>query len=221
MFDNASVMVLPHYKHGSLLDLSNAHGAHLYESFLFYYTAELLEIVASLHHCGILHTDIKPDNFMLADISLHKNFASAHGRGLVLIDFGRAVDLVAFPGDIMFRGSCETEGFQCTQMLEGKPWKYEVDYFGIAATVHVLLTGQYMSIVRDAQTNIYRLQKTLRRSQHQSLWNEFFSCLLNTTQPLHLPELAAERRAKIDGIKNYVFQAFIKKIVIAVKKQLS
>ena len=63
--------------------------------------------------------------------SLHKNFASAHGRGLVLIDFGRAVDLVAFPGDIMFRGSCETEGFQCTQMLEGKPWKYEVKVLSI------------------------------------------------------------------------------------------
>lgn len=51
-----------------LQDLANAHGTKLQESFLFYYTAELLEMVASLHHCGILHTDIKPDNFMIADI---------------------------------------------------------------------------------------------------------------------------------------------------------
>ena len=58
--------------------------------------------------------------------SMHKRFASAHGHGLVLIDFGRAVDLKAFSGDVLFQGSCETEGFQCTQMLEGKPWKYEV-----------------------------------------------------------------------------------------------
>ena len=92
MFDDASVMVLPHYKHGSLLvykthscytvythvhcisimcplqDLANAHGAHLSDSFLSYYTAEVLDIVDSLHQCGILHTDIKPDNFMLTDI---------------------------------------------------------------------------------------------------------------------------------------------------------
>ena len=54
--------------YGPLQDLANAHRAYLYESFLFYYTAEVLEIVASLHHCGILHTDIKPDNFMLTDI---------------------------------------------------------------------------------------------------------------------------------------------------------
>ena len=58
--------------------------------------------------------------------SRYKNAASAFGNGLVLIDFGRAVDLTVFPPDTMFQGSCETEGFQCTQMLEGKPWKYEV-----------------------------------------------------------------------------------------------
>ena len=58
--------------------------------------------------------------------SLHKNFTSARGHGLVLIDFGRAVDLTAFSADILFQGSNETDGFQCTQMLEGKPWKYEV-----------------------------------------------------------------------------------------------
>ena len=54
--------------HNPLQDLANAHGAHLYESFLFYYTAEVLQIVASLHHCGILHADIKPDNLLLTDI---------------------------------------------------------------------------------------------------------------------------------------------------------
>ena len=59
-------------------------------------------------------------------LSGHKNFVSAAGSGLVLIDFGRAVDLAVFPGDTLFHGSSNTDGFQCTQMLEGKPWKYEV-----------------------------------------------------------------------------------------------
>ena len=49
-------------------DLANTHGAHLYKFSLFYYVAEVLEIVASLHHCGILHTDIKPDNLLLNDL---------------------------------------------------------------------------------------------------------------------------------------------------------
>ena len=60
--------------------------------------------------------------------SPYGNFAAARGHGLCLLDFGRAVDLTAFPDETLFQGSCETEGFQCTQMLEGKPWKYEVKY---------------------------------------------------------------------------------------------
>ena len=50
-------------------DLVNAHHSQrVNESCVFYYASELLEMVASLHHCGILHTDIKPDNLMLKDI---------------------------------------------------------------------------------------------------------------------------------------------------------
>ena len=55
-----------------------------------------------------------------------KTVDAAKGHGLCLLDFGRAVDLTAFSDEIKFLGSCGTEGFQCAQMLEGKPWKYEV-----------------------------------------------------------------------------------------------
>ena len=50
----------------------------------------------------------------------YQNFAEAKGHGLCLIDFGRAVDLTAFS---VFQGSSETDGFQCTQMIEGKHMK--------------------------------------------------------------------------------------------------
>lgn len=59
------------------------------------------------------------------------------------------------------------------------------------------------------------------RSHHRSLWNDFFSCLLNTTQPLPLPELAAEMRANTGGIKDYVFQAFFKRILSTIENHLS
>ena len=58
--------------------------------------------------------------------SSHKSFKSTFGHGLVLIDFDHAIDLTAFSGDTLFHGSTNNEGFQCPQMLEGKPWKYEV-----------------------------------------------------------------------------------------------
>ena len=54
------------------------------------------------------------------------DFQQAKGRGLCLIDFGRAIDTQVFPEGTMFSGSSETEGFLCTQMLEGRPWKWQV-----------------------------------------------------------------------------------------------
>ena len=54
------------------------------------------------------------------------SLAAAKGAGLCLIDYGRAVDTRAFHEDTMFIGSCETEDFQCVQMLERKPWKWQV-----------------------------------------------------------------------------------------------
>ena len=59
------------------------------------------------------------------------------------------------------------------------------------------------------------------RSHRRSLWNDFFSCLLNTTQPLPLPELAAEMRANTGGLKDYVFQAFFKRILTTIENHLS
>ena len=37
------------------------------EGVLFYYTIALLRILETLHACGIIHGDIKPDNFLVLD----------------------------------------------------------------------------------------------------------------------------------------------------------
>ena len=38
------------------------------ETVLFYYGYEMLSALATLHRCGIIHADVKPDNFMLKDL---------------------------------------------------------------------------------------------------------------------------------------------------------
>jgi checkpoint serine/threonine-protein kinase len=35
------------------------------ECLVMYYTIEMLKIVEAMHECGIIHGDLKPDNFML------------------------------------------------------------------------------------------------------------------------------------------------------------
>ena len=43
------------------------------ETILCYYGHEMLSILATLHQCGIIHADVKPDNFMLKDLRYYAN----------------------------------------------------------------------------------------------------------------------------------------------------
>lgn len=47
-------------------------------------------------------------------------------HGLVLIDLGQSIDMELFPQGTAFTAKCLTSGFQCTEMLSGKPWNYQV-----------------------------------------------------------------------------------------------
>lgn len=47
-------------------------------------------------------------------------------HGLVLVDLGQSIDMELFPEGTAFTAKCLTSGFQCTEMLSGKPWSYQV-----------------------------------------------------------------------------------------------
>lgn len=47
-------------------------------------------------------------------------------HGLALIDFGQSIDMTLFPDGAQFMARCMTSGFQCTEMLSGRPWTYQV-----------------------------------------------------------------------------------------------
>lgn len=47
----------------------------------------------------------------------------------------------------------QTDGFTCSEMLEGRPWSYQTDIFCIAGTVHVMLFGEYMQTIRKFGQN--------------------------------------------------------------------
>ena len=54
------------------------------------------------------------------------DYSSIRGRGVCLLDFGRAIDVQSFPRGTQFIGSCGTDSFQCTQMLNQEPWSWHV-----------------------------------------------------------------------------------------------
>lgn len=47
-------------------------------------------------------------------------------HGLALIDLGQSIDMSLFPEGTAFTAKCMTSAFQCTEMLSGRPWNYQV-----------------------------------------------------------------------------------------------
>ena len=108
---SACVTTLAHPRHDRLVtmpDLTLCMLQRMDEVVAMYYTMELLRTVAELHRCQILHTDLKPDNLLMRNdgslTPLHAAGLDAWRtrRGLILCDFGRAVDLALLPEGTTF-----------------------------------------------------------------------------------------------------------------------
>ncbi|PRW05791.1 mitotic checkpoint serine threonine- kinase BUB1 [Chlorella sorokiniana] len=194
----SSVLVAPLGPHGSLQDLLNAYLAQRQapppECVVMHFAAELLRTMQHLHAARILHADIKPDNLLVrldADAAGDENAGPA--LGLQLIDFGRGVDLELLPAGAMLQGDSGTDAFRCVEMREGRPWLWQADAYGAAATLHTLLFGQYMEVerVRDSNTGEVSLRprQPFKRHWARELWGALFHRLLNHTDPLAPPAL--------------------------------
>ena len=110
-------------------------------------------------------------------------------KGVMLIDFGRAIDLWCFPAEQRFLSDWTPGAQDCAEMHECRPWTYQADYFGLASIAYCLLFGRYIettsSVVDGVKT--YRIQQPLRRYWQTELWKRCFHLLLNPAQHGTLP----------------------------------
>ncbi|XP_068088379.1 mitotic checkpoint serine/threonine-protein kinase BUB1 isoform X2 [Hyperolius riggenbachi] len=183
IFRNGSVLVGDLYSFGSLLNAINLYKK-LSEKVMpvplvMYFAINILYMVEQLHNIGIIHGDIKPDNFTLGENLMNNDSCVLDlvSHGLALIDLGQSIDMTLLPKGAAFTSKCETSGFQCVEMLTNKPWSYQTDYFGIAGTVYCMLFGNYMK-VRE-QGGEWKTEGNFRRIISGDLWMNFFQTLLN------------------------------------------
>ena len=236
MFRNEGFLIEQFRDQGTLLDVVNmargmegvsgGTGVGVDETLAMFFTIELLRTVEALHKNGIIHGDIKGDNVMLrfdaADDSENSSSAAdtwsasyrsdgSHGwktKGITLIDFGRGIDVRAFRPDVQFIADWATSDHDCAEMRELRPWTYQVDYHGLAGTIHSLLFGKYMSTIAErtststasasmstststelaasvggglgtAGNKRYRIRESFKRYWQQDLWSKVFDVLLN------------------------------------------
>ncbi|KAK3251841.1 hypothetical protein CYMTET_38834 [Cymbomonas tetramitiformis] len=194
VYPSHSMLLCDFAEHGSLQGAINAYlskGLHMDEVVVMYYTIEMLHMMEAMHACGIVHADFKPDNLMLRNGGTEwEEWApwrpgSWKEKGLMLIDFGKAIDTRSFPDEARFVGDSLTDAFRCMEMLEGRPWKYQADLFGLAGVVHCMLHGRYMEVQYlegESGAACYAPQEPLKRYWQTELWGQLFETLLNPNE---------------------------------------
>ncbi|NXI73358.1 BUB1 kinase, partial [Anseranas semipalmata] len=198
-FQNGSILVGELYNYGTLLNAINIYKKLpekvMPQALVIYFAVKILYMVEELHSCKIIHGDIKPDNFILGERQFLDNDTcdiDGLSHGLTLIDLGQSIDMKLFPEGTAFTARCETSGFQCIEMLTQKPWNYQTDYFGIAATVYCMLFGTYMQVKNE--NGIWKPEGAFRRLANAELWKEFFDSMLNIPNCHSLPSLGVLRK---------------------------
>ncbi|ETV95228.1 BUB protein kinase [Aphanomyces invadans] len=192
VFQNATLLIQQRGDRGTLHGLVNKyaqHGRRIPEQIAVYYAYQMFATVDIVHKARFLHGDIKPDNWILVDGQSYWDTRETFSTGAVcLIDFGRAIDLDYYPKDFAFCGDCHASGFQCIEMLTKETWTYQIDTFGLCASIHLLLFGDYMEVKYISKTGKWMPKRPWKRYWQCQLWSDLFSTFLNippgsTTQP--------------------------------------
>nr|XP_023396871.1 mitotic checkpoint serine/threonine-protein kinase BUB1 isoform X4 [Loxodonta africana] len=184
-FQNGSVLVGDLFSYGTLLNAINLYKNTpekvMPQALVISFAIRMLHMIEQVHDCEIIHGDVKPDNFILGNRFLEQDGEDDDfSAGLVLIDLGT------------FAAKCETSGFQCVEMLSKKPWSYQIDYFGVAATVYCMLFGTYMKVKNEG--GAWKPEGLFRRLPHLDMWSEFFHIMLNIPDCHQLPSLDSLRQ---------------------------
>ena len=205
VFADEAFLVLDYHHQGTLLDLVNwtreeriksgkGSGEGLEEVLAIYFTVELLKVTESVHSAGILHGDLKGDNVLLrlSDSPLACPYTTQdqdeewHGKGITLIDFGRGIDTRAFLPQASFIADWEADSHDCAELREKRPWKWQLDYFGMAGVLHTILFGKDICTVEVGgglgigSKKEWKLREGLKRYWQQELWAELFYALVNS-----------------------------------------
>ena len=166
IFSNASAIIYDYHPKKTLLELSNNFGKEkslIDPMVVGFIGSQIAEVIGYIHRAKIIHSDIKPDNFVVLDYLTEDEPRNQYGRPFVkLIDWGRGIDMSYFKNQT-FKGRAGTDGFDCSEMIEGRPWTYQTDYYGFIGTIHVLIFGAYMKTLYSEAQRCYVIKEVIKR----------------------------------------------------------
>ncbi|KAL5573543.1 hypothetical protein UlMin_023140 [Ulmus minor] len=231
LYSDCSVLVCDYLANGTLQDAINSYvvtGKSMEEVICIYYTIEMLYMLEHLHGAGIIHGDFKPDNLLIRyarDELVEDEFRDRTGpwrdQGLCLVDWGRGIDLHLFPEKTEFMGDCRTSGFRCIEMQQNKPWRFQVDTYGLCVIAHMMLHNSYMEVQEKPSSDggyIYLPKSSFKRYWNVALWKNFFTKLLNHNPGENEKQLLRSLR---ESFQEYMCSnpQFVKKLKDVLAKQ--
>ncbi|KAJ4511707.1 protein kinase [Exophiala dermatitidis] len=228
LYRDEAYILLSYSPQGTLLDLVNlarsesikagkpAEG--LDEPLAMWFGVELLRILEDLHRIGILHGDLKGDNCLVrfepnVEITVPFDPEGNHGwsaKGLKLIDFGRGIDVRMFKPNAQFIADWPSCPQDCAEIRECRPWKWQIDYHGMAGIIHSLLFGKYIETVPVATAGLalgpgqkkeWKLKENLKRYWEKEIWQEVFTVLLNPGSVADKEEMPIQNNLKRVRVK--------------------
>ena len=110
----------------------------------------MVNTISFLHQQGVVHRDIKLENFMFETDSPH--------APVQLIDFGFAADKTF---DRTLRATCGTPEYSAPEILSGQPYGKEVDCWSLGVVVFAMLFGD-MPFNAISEEQMFRL---IRRAE--------------------------------------------------------
>lgn len=127
----AMLLVMPYTPHGDLWTLIRF--SHTYcEQEVQHCASQMLAALRHVHSVGIVHTDVKPHNFLL--------FRAVGKYSVQLCDFGLATRIEK-EGTLPNHGIRGTSGWYSPEMLAGKDYGQPLDLFGVGLVLFRMLGG--------------------------------------------------------------------------------
>ena len=198
IYSDVSFLIIDYYEQGSLLGALNIYrqqNNNLDEAIVLFYASELIKSVIILHEAGILHTDIKLENLLVltpkASMSQSSTTWSStfkrdgsegwNERGLVLIDYGRSIDLKLLKDEEKSRFYIKSKHFSFNgspRISRGLDISHEMDWYGVADCLHWLLYQRAL-VLNSSDHKTTKLVNSFKRYWQTDIWEPLFDDLLN------------------------------------------
>lgn len=118
----------------------------------------VIDAIKYCHDMGIVHRDIKPENLLYSSFDMD---------GIVKItDFG----LARFYDDDLMTTACGTPSYVAPEILEGRGYGLEVDYWSIGVIVYTMLCG-FLPFNEDTNEALFEVIKTGRYEFTSPYWD--------------------------------------------------